>query len=181
MKNLMISLVVLTASAVAQATTITVLETNLPATRGFQSVDTKFYIDTDMKEGFAKVVVDEQITVYVQECNYGGGYGGGYPIPGRGGYGPGRGGYGGGYPAPIPYCRSVPQTQYRSILTDKVKIEGMTMNGNDVIFQGAEGDVVCGTMKNSRVFRIPTLYLTGKCELNGTIRNNMLTVTFRTK
>ncbi|MBY0515441.1 MAG: hypothetical protein K2P81_00930 [Bacteriovoracaceae bacterium] len=174
MKNLMISLIVLSASAFAHATTMTVLETNLPVTRGFQSVDTKFYIDTDMKEGFAKVAVSEQITVYVQECNYGGGYGGGYPIPGRGGYG-------GGYPGPIPYCRTIPQTQYRSILTDKVKIEGMTMNGDDVIFQGAEGDVVCGTMKKSRVFRVPTLYLSGKCDLNGTIRNNMLTVTFRTK
>jgi hypothetical protein len=169
MKNLMISLLILSASAFSHATSLTVLEANLPITRGFQSVDTKFYIDTDMKEGFAKFSVSEQITVYVQECNYGSGYG------------PGRGGYGGGYPAPIPYCRTMPQTQYRNILSDKVKIEGMTMNGDDVIFQGSEGDVVCGTMKNSRVFRIPTLYLSGKCELKGTIRNNILTVTFRTK
>jgi hypothetical protein len=45
------------------------------------------------------------------------------------------------------------------------------MNGNDVIYQGTEGDVVCGTMGTSRVFRIPTFYLSGKCDLVGTIYN----------
>lgn len=47
----------------------------------------------------------------------------------------------------------------------------MTMNGDDVIYQSAEGDVVCGTMGKSRVFRVPTFYLAGKCDLVGTIYN----------
>jgi hypothetical protein len=119
------------------------------------------------KEAFAKINVDEQITVYVRDCSGGGYNGPGYPGPYR--------------PYPGNYCRTVPQTSYRNILTDKVKIEGMTMNGNDVIYQSAMGDVVCGYMGVSRVFRIPTFYLSGKCDLVGKIVGNKLTVTFRTK
>ena len=59
------------------------------------------------------------------------------------------------------------------------------MNGDDVIYQGAEGDVVCGTMGRSRVFRVPTFYLSGKCDLEGTIVKengmNKLSVKFKTK
>ena len=176
MKKFLAALLVLTTSAFAAE--VTVLETNLPITQGYTSVDTKFYIDTEMKEGFAKVAVDEQYTVMVQQCNYGGGYPGPGPIPGR------------GYPRPFPgggtYCRSIPQTMFRTVLTDKVKIEGMTMNGDEVIYQGAEGTVVCGTMKRSRILRVPTLYLSGKCELVGRVvrgpaLNDKLVVTFKTK
>lgn len=164
MKSVLIASIVLASMASALASEVTVLTTNLPASRGHTSVDTKFYIDTDMKEAFAKINVDEQVTIYVQDCS--GGYGPGYPYPGN-------------------YCRTVAQTSYRNILSDKVKIEGMTMNGDDVIYQSAEGDVVCGTMGRSRVFRIPTFYLSGKCDLVGKIVNengmNMLTVKFVTK
>jgi len=174
MKKVIIASLVLASTAFAQAADVTVLATTLPATRGYTTVDTKFFIDTEMKEAFAKINVDEQVTVYVRQCN--GGYGPG-PRPGPGYPGP-------GYPGGS-YCRTVPQTQYRSVLTDKVKIEGMTMNGDDVIYQSAEGDVVCGTMGRSRVFRIPTFYLSGKCELVGTIVRangmNQLSVTFKTK
>lgn len=169
MKTVIIASLVLASTAFAQASDVTVLTTNLPATRGYTSVDTKFYIDTDMKEAFAKINVDEQVTIYVQDCSGGGYYGPGYPGPSY----PGR------------YCRTVPQTSYRNILSDKVKIEGMTMNGDDVIYQSAAGDVVCGTMGKSRVFRIPTFYLSGKCDLVGKIFNengvNKLSVKFITK
>ena len=154
MKSLILALALVTTSAFAEE--ITLLSTTTPITRGFQSVSSKFSIDTDMKEGFAKIVVSEQYTVYVRRCD-----GGGYPHG--------------------PICSTYPETQYRTVLTEKVKIEGITMNGDDVIFQGAEGDVLCGTMKLSRVFRVPTLYLTGKCELESRIRNNTLTVKFITK
>lgn len=170
MKKFIIASLVLASTAFAQAAEVTVFSANLPATRGLTTVDTKFYIDTNMKEGFAKFNVEEQYTVYVRVCNGGPGYPGPRPTP---------------RPYPGNYCRTVPQTQYRSILTDKVKIEGMTMNGDDVIYQGAEGDVVCGTMGRSRVFRVPTFYLSGKCDLEGkvvrTSTGNLLTVTFKTK
>jgi hypothetical protein len=173
MKNLILASLVLATTAFAHASEVTILSTEMPAGRGFTTVNTKFHIDTDMKEAFAKINVEEQITVYVQDC---GGYGPGYPYP-----------YPRGprYPYPGTYCRTFPQTQYRTIMTDKVKIEDMTMNGNDVIYQGPEGDVVCGTMGRSRVFRVPTFYLSGKCDLDGSIVRengvNKLTVKFRTK
>lgn len=153
MKSLMLALLLISTSAFANE--ITLLTTTTPISRGFQSVSSKFSIDTDMREGFAKIVVSEQYTVYVQRC-------------------------GGGYPSG-PICTTYPETMYRTVLTEKVKIEGMTMNGDDVIFQGSEGDVLCGTMRPSRVFRIPTLYLTGKCVLESRIRNNNLVVKFKTK
>jgi hypothetical protein len=170
MKTLIIASIVLASSAFAQASDVTILSANLPATRGYTTVDTKFFVDTEMKEAFAKINVDEQVTVMVRDCS--GGYGpGGRPYPGPG-Y-PGR------------YCRTIPQTQYRTLFSDKVKIEGMTMNGDDVIYQSAEGDVVCGTMGRSRVFRIPTFYLSGKCDLVGSIvrenGGNKVSVRFVTK
>lgn len=152
----------------AFASDVTVMSTNLPQSRGQLVVDTRFHIDTEMKEAFAKVAVEERVTVYVTDCGYGGGYGRHYPGP-----------------MPYPYCRTIPQTQYRSVLSDKVKINGMTMNGDDVIYQSENGDVVCGRMGRSRVFRVPTFYLSGKCELSGSIVRengvNTLNVTFRTK
>ena len=175
MKTLIIASLVLASSAFAQASDVTILSTNLPATRGYTSVDTKFFVDTEMKEAFAKINVDEQVTVMVQDCS--GGYGPGpRPYPGPRYPGP-------GYPGR--YCRTIPQTQYRTLFSDKVKIEGMTMNGDDVIYQSAEGDVVCGTMGRSRVFRIPTFYLSGKCDLVGSIvrenGGNKVSVRFVTK
>lgn len=172
MKTMIIASLVLASSAFASE--ITLLSKDLPATRGTAVVETKFHIDQDMKEGFAKISVEDAFTVFVTQCN------GGYYGPGRGPYRP--------YPGPNypgSYCRQIPQTEYRTLLTDKVKIEGMTMNGDEVIFQGAEGDVVCGKMGRSRVFRVPTFYLSGKCELVGKVVRelgvNKLTVTFKTK
>lgn len=172
MKKFLAISLVLASTAFAHASEITVLSTNIPATRGNTTVDTRFYIDTEMKEAYAQVSVDEQVTVYVQDCSYGGYYG---PYNPR-------------YPRPYPgnyYCRTVPQIRYNTILTDKVKIEGMTMNGDDVIYQGTEGDVVCGKMGRSRVFRVPTFFLSGKCDLVGTIAQEngikKLTVKFKAK
>lgn len=170
MKKFILAALMITGAA--HAADVTVLSTELPMTRGLISIDTKFYIDTDMKEGFAKVSVSEEEMFYVRDCSYGPGPG--YPGP-----------YPRGPHYPIPYCRDIPQMRYRTIMSDKVKIEGMTMNGDEVIYQGAEGDVVCGKMKLSRVFKVPTFYLSGKCDLDGTVtyENGVkkLKVTFRTK
>lgn len=181
MKNFIIASLMLTSAFAAHAANVTILSTTLPATRGYTTVDTRFYIDTDMKEAYAEFKVEEQETFYVRDCSYRGGYGPGYPYPG--GYrGPG---YPYPHPYPAPYCRDIPQTRYNTVLTDKVKIEGITMNGDDVIYQGNNGDVVCGTMGKSRVFRVPTFYLSGKCNLDGkvTIQNGqkVLVVKFITK
>ncbi len=153
MKTLALALMLISTSALANE--VTLLVKTLPITRGLPSVSSKFSIDTEMKEGFAKVLVTEQYIEYVQRCN-------------------------GGYPSG-PICTTYPETRYNTVLTEKVKIEGMTTNGNDVIYQGTEGDVLCGTMKLSRVLRVPTLYLTGKCVLESRISNNSVVVKFKTK
>lgn len=153
MKTIALALMLISTSALANE--VTLLVKTLPITRGLPSVSSKFSIDTDMKEGFAKVLVTEQYIEYVQRCN-------------------------GGYPSG-PICTTYPETRYNTVLTEKVKIEGMTTNGDDVIYQGTEGDVLCGTMKLSRVFRVPTLYLTGKCVLESRISNNSVVVKFKTK
>jgi hypothetical protein len=165
MKTVIIASLVLASTAFAQASEVTILARNVPATRGYTKVNTKFHVD--MKEAFAKISVNEEVTVYVRNCNYG-------PKNPR-------------YPQPYHgrYCQTYPQTQINTIFSDKVKIEGMTMNGDDVIYQDAEGDVVCGTMGRSRVFRVPTFYLSGKCDLVGKIMTQnvvqKLTVKFVTK
>jgi len=153
MKTLALALMLISTSALANE--VTLLVKTLPITRGLPSVSSKFSIDTEMKEGFAKVLVTEQYIEYVQRCN-------------------------GGYPSG-PICTTYPETRYNTVLTEKVKIEGMTTNGDDVIYQGTEGDVLCGTMKLSRVLRVPTLYLTGKCVLESRISNNSVVVKFKTK
>ena len=153
MKTLALALMLISTSALANE--VTLLVKTLPITRGLPSVSSKFSIDTDMKEGFAKVLVTEQYIEYVQRCN-------------------------GGYPSG-PICTTYPETRTNTVLTEKVKIEGMTTNGDDVIYQGTEGDVLCGTMKLSRVLRVPTLYLTGKCVLESRISNNSVVVKFKTK
>lgn len=183
MKNLILASLVLASSVVANAAEFTVLKADLPAIRGYADIETRFYIDTEMKEAYANVKVDEQETIYVRDCSYGG-YNGGYRGPGYpGGYrGPGYP-YPGGYP--VPYCRTVPQTRWNTVLTNKVKIADVTMNGDEVIYQGADGDVVCGSMGRSRVFRVPTFYLSGKCSLNGEVvtenGQKILVVKFKTK
>lgn len=171
MKNMIMAILVLTSSAIAQASNVTILSTQVPATRGYTTVETKFFIDTEMKEGYAQFLVQEQFTTYVRVCNGGPGYP--YPNP-RNPRNPRQ-------PYPGNYCRTVPQTQYRTILSDRVKIEGMTMNGDDVIYQDVNGDVVCGTMGRSRVLRVPTLYLSGKCNLNANIYRNFLTINLNTQ
>jgi hypothetical protein len=172
MRNFLAATLLLTSTAFAFATDVTVLTTNLPATRGYTTVDAGFYIDTDMKEAYAEVEVNEQITVRFQDCSFGGNYGGGYGRPYPGPY---------GRPYPGNYCRQSTRIENNTVLTNKVKIAGMTMNGDDVIFQGADGDVVCGKMGRSRIFKVPTFYLSGNCKLEGTINEVMGVKTLNVK
>lgn len=163
MKTVILASLVFASTLLAHASDVTVLMTNLPATRGATTVETKFHVDTDMKEVFAEINAYEQVTTYVEHCS------GGYNRPGF----------------PRRTCHTVPQIRYQNIFTDQVKIKDMAMNDDDVIYQGPQGDVVCGTMGRSRVFRIPTFYLSGKCDLAGTIVNengiNKLSVKFITE
>lgn len=62
------------------------------------------------------------------------------------------------------------EISYYPLLSETVKVEGLVLMGDQAVYQGAEGNVVCGTMGVSRVFKVPTLYLTGNCKLSGAIR-----------
>jgi hypothetical protein len=161
MKKLFIATLLLTATVLAQAAEVTLVSTKLDSILGSTNVLTKFQINTEMKEAFAKIEVDEALTTYIPVCT------------------------GGGYPYPAPVCRSVPQVTIRTIFAETVKIEGMTMNGDEVIYQGQNGDVVCGKMGISRIFKRPTFFLSGKCSLEGNVQfvNGIkkLTVKFITK
>lgn len=157
--------------ATAQAAELTVFESELPALRGRAMVETKFFVDTQTKEVFAKInVSDEELVYYPHTCQWGPGYPGGHwgpgPIPGR-------------------ICRPMPTPVRFTLINETVRIENLILVGDKVTYEGASGDVVCGTMKPSRIFKVPTLYLSGKCELEGMIlgrrNNSSVVVKFKTR
>lgn len=167
MKKIFIAILVLSSTILAQAGEMTLVSTNLNDSFGTNKIVTKFQINTEMKETFAKIEVEDATMSYIQVCP---GTGPSYPYP---------------YPYPGNYCRTFPEVKIRTIFSETVKIEGMTMNGDDVIFQGQNGDVVCGKMGFSRILKKPTFFLSGKCSIVGDIKfingKKNLTVKFITK
>lgn len=134
----------LLSSFVANAAEVNVLEADIRVFDTFRThVDSRFHIDTNTNEGYVKVSVREDQIIY------NGGNSGGYYDQ-----------YGRWHPIPTP-----PQTTSINIMNKTVKVEGLSLVGNKVIYQGAEGEVDCGTMGVSRVFKVPTLYLNGNCKL----------------
>lgn len=161
MKKFILGALVMAASVV-NAAEVVVLEANLPNNIGARTlVDTKFYMDTKTGEGFVKATVSEERYDYFPRtwCTY----------------------------DPYYRChtRTVPQPTQYTIFSDKVKVDNLVLMGDDAVYQGEEGNVVCGTMGKSRVFKVPTLYLSGNCKLSHSIRyengNRKLTVTLKTK
>jgi len=78
------------------------------------------------------------------------------------------------------------EVSYHTIFSETVKVDGLMLMGDQAVYQGAEGNVVCGTMGVSRVFKVPTLYLSGNCNLDSTFvkvnrSTRRLTVTLKTK
>lgn len=74
---------------------------------------------------------------------------------------------------------------FRQIFQDTVRVEGLELVGDKVIFNSPEGEVECGTMGVSRVFKRPTIYLSGNCDLYGRTVGNWnhrkVIVTLKTK
>ena len=175
MKTFILALLVLATTAVGAAE-ITVLDSQIPMLRGRAFVDTKFYIDTNSHEGFAKVTVSEEEFItqwpvgYCNDWGHGGGYGRRFP----GDYYGGR--YGRGHRC---YPRTIPVQ--RTVFEETVKIEGLVLEGTKFMYNGAEAVVDCGNMGVSRVFKVPTFYLSGNCKLDGKIFGNKVQVKFKTK
>ncbi len=158
MKKFILAALVVVAS-VAQAAEVVVLEANLSVVpRGPEVASSKFYMDTKTGEGFVKASVSEEITTWTTTTWCTSSYCTTHPVPTR---------------------------TLNQIFSETVKIEGLTLMGDDAVYQGAEGNVVCGTMRPSRIFRVPTLYLSGNCKLESKILRSglsgKLVVTLRTK
>lgn len=155
MKSLIIAALALTAT-VAQADVVEILNVNIPMSRSFATrAFTRFYMDTQTGEGFAKVTATEE-----RYTDYGpGGY-----------YGPGG-----------VYFPRTPQTFPVVIFEETIKIDNLMLMNDQIIYHGVNGDVNCGKMGVSRVFKKPTIFLSGKCDLDADLRGTNLKVNFVTK
>lgn len=140
MKKLILAALVLCTSMVYAAEVVVMNEEIRLMSNNFTSVDARFHMDQTTGEGFVKVTVTEERQEYGGVmCDH----------------------YGRCFPQrmPMPYV----------IFEDSAKIEGLMLMGDKVVFHGAEGDVDCGKMGVSRVFKKPTLFLNGNCKLSGRV------------
>lgn len=150
----------------AFAETVTVYQTQLSSTFGGNiSVDESFQMDEESGQGYVRINVAE--TRYEYDP---------FPMPG-----PtrcdqwGRCYPGGGY-------NRIPTPRIYNILNKTVKVNGLVLNGEKVLFEGREGTVECGQMGYTRVLRRRAILLSGKCELSSYLSNfGALTVTLNTK
>ncbi len=140
MKKFILAALVLCTSMVYAAEVVVMNEDIRLMSNNFTSVDARFHMDQTTGEGFVKVTVTEE------RPDYGGGY---YDHMGR--WYPNR--------MPMPVV----------IFQESAKIDGLMLMDDKVIYHGAEGDVDCGKMGVSRVFKKPTIYLSGNCKLSGNI------------
>lgn len=62
---------------------------------------------------------------------------------------------------------------YITVFKDQIKVDGLKLVGDQVVYQTADSEVLCGTMGESRVFHKPTLYLSGKCVLTAKVIGNL--------
>ncbi len=143
MKKFILAAFVLCTSVVFAAEVTVMNEPVQLMSSNFAMVDARFYMDQTTGEGFVKVTVTEE------RMTYGRGY---------------CDQFGRCYPQqmPMPYV----------IFEESAKIEGLMLMDDKVIYQGAEGDIDCGKMGVSRVFKKPTIFLNGNCKLSGRISGN---------
>ena len=140
MKKFLFSALIL-ATSIVNAAEVTVLDTEVPLLQTFDTfVDTRFHMDQTSGEGFVKVTVSEN------RIEYNGGY---YDHMGRW----------------YPTRTTVPVVVFQ----ETVKVDGLNLIEDQVIFQAEEGEVNCGKMGVSRIFKKPTIYLNGNCKLSGKI------------
>lgn len=112
-------------------------------------VDARFQVDQNTTEGFVDVTVTEERYI------------------------------GGQYPGPIGcdqwgrcYPQRMPTPMPVTVFSQRVKVEGLMLMGESVMYHGAEGNVDCGRLGVSRIFRKPTIYLNGNCKLVGNVTGN---------
>lgn len=143
MKTFVIALLALSASAFAAD--IPVMDAALPVMDTYNAqVDARFQMDTTTGEGSVVVTVSEMRWTTM---------GGGYDQ------------WGHWYPGPRVQMPVV-------IFKQSAKVDGLALHGDQVVYAGRDGDVNCGRLGQSTVLHRPTIYLSGKCNLNGSITGN---------
>lgn len=113
-------------------------------------VDTSFQMDRTTGEGNVRVVVSDVI----YERN---------PFPGPMNCDQWGRCYPGNY-------RPMPRTI--TLLNETVRVQGLNLDGDKVMFESSTGPVHCGTMGVTRVFKRPAIFLSGNCKLVGRISHN---------
>ena len=155
MKKFFVAALVL-CSAVVNAAEVTVLDKSIILMNTYRTIpDARFQMDKASGEGFVKVTVEQERQTVIYN------YPGSYPGP----HYPGR------YPYPGDHRMPQVITERFTVFEDMVKVEGLALVGDKVMYHGVEGAVDCGTMGVSRVFKVPTIYLNGNCKLTSRIAN----------
>lgn len=150
MKNILIASLLMISAVSAFAAEVVVLDKQLGGMSNYPtSVDARFQVDQNTNEGFVDV------TVYEERMDYGGYRG---PM--------GCDQFGRCYPQRMPMPIQV------VVFSQKVKVEGLMLMGDAVMYHGAEANVDCGKLGVSRIFRKPTIYLNGNCKLTGNVSGN---------
>ncbi len=126
--------------ASAFAAEIQIIDASIPGVTGPASVDSRFQMDKTTGEGSVVVTVTEQRWTDM----------GGYCDQ-----------WGRCYPNRV----NMPVVVFK----DSVKVEGLSLHGDQVIYAGQDGDVNCGRLGESSVLRRPTIFLSGKCKLSGRV------------
>ncbi len=130
-------------SAPVFAAEVVVMDIPARDLRGADRIETRFDVNEAAGTVDAKMRATELRTICMGPVGYPGPY---YPYPG---------GYRGGY-----YRRNC-MTSERELMTATEEIAGMTVVYKIVSINGT----VCGKMGLSRVLKVPTFFMNGKCKL----------------
>lgn len=88
------------------------------------------------------------------------------------------------------YCPSIPSDyghfpcipgggSFEERKSNRIKIAGLNLNGNNIIYNSIEGDIHCGRIKRKR--RSIKILLNGKCRIESTTSNGKVTFSFVVK
>lgn len=72
-------------------------------------------------------------------------------------------------------------SSYHVIFNKNFPVEGLSLHADRLVFAAEAGDVLCGTMKKSRILGIKRMKLSGNCKLSNKLSKKQLTVKLITK
>lgn len=150
MKKFFIASLLMISAVSAFAAEVVVLDQPVASIgNGMTLVDARFQVDQNTTEGFVDITVTEERYM-------------GSPYPGPMGCDQ----WGRCYPQRMPMPMPV------VVFSQRVKVDGLMLMGDSVMYHGADANVDCGRLGVSRIFRKPTIYLNGNCKLEGRVTGN---------